>query len=93
MSATCMADSGYHPSVGVALVASIANSVLEPLGTKILFERYALENSAGPKDKDKIKSLKSKFGAFHGISSLLNLVVVVAVAAHGYWLASRIRFV
>lgn len=77
---------------GIALGGSIINFVVEPLGTKVLFERYALENASGPKDKEKIKSLKGKFGAFHGISSLLNLIVLIAVAAHGYYLASQISF-
>ena len=77
-------------AVGIALVGSVANYVVEPLGTKVLLERYALENASGPKDKEKIKSLKGKFGAFHGLSSLLNLVVLVAICAHGYWLSSHL---
>ena len=46
--------------VGIALVASLANFVIEPMGTGILMERYALENASGPKDKEKIKSLKGQ---------------------------------
>lgn len=80
----------FSSDAGIALLGSVANYVVEPLGSKVLFERYALENSSGPKDKEKIKSLKSKFGAFHGVSSLLNLVVLVAIAAHGYWLSSQL---
>ena len=77
---------------GIALVASLANFVIEPMGTGILMERYALENASGPKDKEKIKSLKGKFGAFHGLSSLLNLVVLIAIFSHGYWLSSHLVF-
>lgn len=79
-------------SLGIALAASLTNFVVEPLGTKVLFERYALENAQGPKDKDKIKSLKGKFGAFHGLSSLLNFIVLVAISAHGYWLSGLLSF-
>lgn len=77
-------------SLGIALVASLLNFVIEPMGTAVLMERYALENASGPKDKEKIKSLKGKFGTFHGFSSLLNLVVLIAIFSHGYWLASRL---
>jgi len=80
-------------SLGIALAASLANFVIEPLGTRVLMERYALENASGPKDKEKIKSLKGKFGAFHVFSSLLNLVVLIAIFSHGYWLSSRLVFV
>ena len=76
---------------GIALVASVLNFVTEPIGTKVLFERYNLEKAGGA-DKEKIKSLKAKFGAFHGLSSLLNLVVLVACASHGYWLSSSLSF-
>lgn len=76
---------------GIALVASIANFVTEPIGTKVLFERYELEKKGGA-SKEQIKSLKSKFGAFHGLSSLLNLIVLVACASHGYWLSSQLAF-
>lgn len=77
---------------GLALGASLINFVIEPLGTKVLFERYALEKSGGA-DKDRIKSLKAKFGAFHGLTSLMNLVVLVACASHGYWMSSRLVLV
>lgn len=72
---------------GIALGGSVLNFVTEPIGTKVLFERYELEKTGGA-DKEKIKSLKAKFGAFHGLSSLLNLIVLVACASHGYWLSS-----
>ena len=77
---------------GIALVASLMNFIIEPMGTGVLMERYALENASGPKDKEKIKSLKGKFGAFHGVSSLLNLVVLIAIFSHGYWLSSHLVF-
>lgn len=73
-------------------MASLINWVVEPLGTKVLFQRYELENAPGPKDKEQIASLKKKFSTFHGISSLLNLVLLVAVISHGWWLSSLITF-
>jgi hypothetical protein len=85
--------SGFRFSAGIALAASLLNFVIEPMGTRVLMERYALENASGPKDKEKIKALKGRFGAFHGFTSLLNLVVLIAIFSHGYWLSSRLVFV
>ena len=48
---------------GIALVASVLNFVTEPIGTKVLFERYELEKSGG-QDKEKIKSLKKEVWSF-----------------------------
>lgn len=75
----------------VGVVASVLNWVwIEPVNTKILFERYDLENSSGPKDHDRIKQLTKQFGKWHGISSTVNLVALCAVLAHTWALASRI---
>lgn len=48
---------------------------------------YDLENAAGERDSDRIQALYKQFGKWHGISSILNLVVLVAAFSHGWWLA------
>jgi hypothetical protein len=55
-----------------------------------MFERYELENSTGVRDEDKISVLKKKFGALHGVSSMLNLFVLVAAVVHGWSLAASL---
>lgn len=51
--------------------------------------RYDLENSDTHKDKDAIDKLRKKFGAWHGLSSMLNLGALCAALAHAWWLAGR----
>ena len=73
----------------IALVASLVNLLItEPIATKVMFERYDLENAEGPRDEAAIKALTKKFGAFHGISSLLNLAVLVCAVGHAYYLGA-----
>ncbi len=77
-------------SLGTALVSSLLNLlVLEPRATEVMFARYALEN-APTRDEQKIKQLMKEFGKFHGISSLVNLVSMVAGASYTWWLASAL---
>lgn len=77
-------------SLGTALGASLLNLlILEPKATTVMFERYALEN-APSRDEAKIKQLMKEFGKFHGISSLVNLVSMVAGASYTWWLASAL---
>ena len=73
----------------------MATSVLnwlwvEPVNTKLILERYALENQKGAKDEAKIKQMKKEFGKWHGASSVLNLAGLCGVLAHGWWLGSRL---
>ena len=80
-------------SLGVTFVATLANLlVVEPLSTKSMFERYALENApvGATRDEARISALRKEFGKLHGISSMLNLVALVAAVAHGAWLASHL---
>lgn len=80
-------------TLGVSLAASLINLLfLEPAATKVMFARYDLEN-APVRDEAAIKALYKKFGAFHGSSSLVNLVGMVGAVAHGWWLASRLVLV
>jgi hypothetical protein len=81
-------------SLGIALLGSLANCVyVEPTATKMMLDRYELENSSGPKDQELIKKMKKQFGAYHGASSLLNLIVLVAIVSHGWWLGSHLVLV
>jgi hypothetical protein len=53
--------------------------------------RYELEAQT-PRDEAQIARLKKQFGAWHGISSLLNLGTLVCAVSHGWWLARHIAF-
>jgi len=50
-------------------------------------DRHKLEN-AQPRDNERIKALYKQFGIWHGLSALLNLGVLVAAVAHGWYLAA-----
>jgi hypothetical protein len=65
-----------------------------------MFERYALENklaasAAKRSDADAatIKRLQGQFGKWHGVSSLINLVVLCASLSHAWTLAGRLALV
>ena len=76
--------------LGASVVASAANLFFtEPTATHLMFERYALEN-AKVRDEGKITALRKQFGKWHGISSLLNLVVLVCAVGHAYFLGGRL---
>ncbi len=50
---------------------------------------YDLENT-DKRDEPRIKALYKKFGKWHGISSVLNLVATVGAIAHGWWVAGML---
>merc|ERR1712113_1232316 len=64
---------------------------LEPQSTRVMFERYELEN-AGKKDSDEYKLAAKKFGPLHGMSSLANLGALIFTLAHSWWLGGVIKF-
>jgi hypothetical protein len=73
----------------VALAMTLLNQfVLEPLSTDNMFRRYDLDDTPGAQDTDEYKKLRSKFGMFHGMSSLLNLIAICAAVAHAFYLSS-----
>ncbi len=80
------------------LAAGAATSLLnlvvaEPGVTANMFARYKLEaEPAAVRDEAAIAKLRKQFGAWHGASSLLNLVALVAAVAHGVWLGARLGF-
>ncbi|PRW60938.1 Transmembrane 205 [Chlorella sorokiniana] len=76
--------------LGLGLASSLLSFlVVEPLCTRIMFQRYDLENAA-ERDEGTIKALAKQFGKWHGISSLINLATLVVAVGHGYWLAGRL---
>lgn len=84
-------------SVLTWLAASLAGSLvnwlfIEPKCTGVMFQRYDLENKEIKTEQDqaKIKGLYKQFGKWHGISSMINLVVLCAGFAHLWYLATLI---
>lgn len=76
-------------TLGAALSSTLLNLfILEPYSTKIMLERYDLENTEGGLDTDRYKVLKKTFGKMHGISSLSNLIALCGAVAHGFILSS-----
>jgi hypothetical protein len=76
-------------ALAVALAVTVLNQFyLEPKSTKIMFDRYEMEDVPGGKDSDAYKKLAGDFGKFHGISSLTNLVALCGAVAHGSYLAA-----
>ncbi|KAL4459187.1 hypothetical protein ABPG75_014052 [Micractinium tetrahymenae] len=77
--------------LGIGLGSSLLNLLfVEPYCTKVMFQRYALENKEGARDEGAIKALAKQFGKWHGISSLINLATLVVAVGHGWWLASNL---
>ncbi|GAX85780.1 hypothetical protein CEUSTIGMA_g13195.t1 [Chlamydomonas eustigma] len=81
--------------LGLGLASSVMNWVhIEPLATKLMFQRYDLENLPGEKTdevKEKIKALYKQFGMWHGISASLNLVILCCALSHGWYLGSSLN--
>ncbi|MEW5305599.1 MAG: hypothetical protein WDW38_008083 [Sanguina aurantia] len=79
-------------SLGYALAASLANWFwLEPKVTALMFDRYDLENKGEGKteaDKVKIGELYTDFGKWHGVSVMVNLLILCCVIAHGWTLSA-----
>jgi len=62
-----------------------------PMTSRMMFQRHRLEKEEGKAHNDPgasaaMKSLNRKFSAIHGIGSLINLGVVIAVGFHGLWI-------
>ena len=84
--------------LGSALASSLANLwLLEPRTTAVMKERAALEKMAPsvasgmyPQGKElRLKELGAAFGKWHGLSSLLNLIMFGALVSHGWVLVGR----
>lgn len=78
-------------ALGVAFGMTLINLFyLEPTSTKVMFDRYELEEKEGGKDSDEYKKLAASFGKFHGMSSLTNLIALCGAVAHAFFLASAL---
>jgi hypothetical protein len=74
----------------VSLVATLANQfTLEPKSTDNMLERYRLEDQ-GREDTDEYRDLRKKFGKFHGMSSLANLIALLGGVTHACYLGSAL---
>ena len=81
-------------ALGSAFVMTLLNLFyLEPTSTRIMFDRYELEEQEGGKNSAEYKKLAGNFGKFHGMSSLSNLVALCGAVAHGFFLASALALV
>ncbi|GMH37482.1 hypothetical protein BSKO_05355 [Bryopsis sp. KO-2023] len=77
-------------AVIIALISSLVNWLLvEPRATKVMFERYELENTK-PRDEKKIKELYKQFSMYHGASSIFNLTALLAGFGHAWTLAAAV---
>ena len=75
-------------SLAVSFVSTLLNLLyLEPTSTKVMFDRYQLEDD-GKKDSDEYSEKAKSFGKLHGRSSLANLVSLLGGLIHGVRLAS-----
>ena len=75
-------------SLAVSFVSTLLNLLyLEPTSTKVMFDRYQLEDD-GKKDSDEYSEKARSFGKLHGMSSLANLVSLLGGLIHGVRLAS-----
>jgi len=60
---------------------------LEPKSTRVMFNRYSLEDD-GKKDSEEYGAAAKSFGKLHGLSSLANLVALCGGVIHGCRLAA-----
>lgn len=72
----------------IAFIGTVVNQFyLEPQSTNNMMERYQLEDQ-GQAGTDRYQTLKKRFGQFHGLSSLINLIALCAGVVHGTILAA-----
>ncbi|CAK0840117.1 unnamed protein product, partial [Prorocentrum cordatum] len=77
-----------------SLLCTLANLLyLEPESTSVMFARYDMEKEeekSGEAWKRRNKELQARFGKLHGMSSLANLLALVALVVHGGAIAARL---
>lgn len=75
-------------SLAIAFFTTLLNLLyLEPTSTRVMFDRYSLEDD-GKKDSEEYSEKAKSFGKLHGMSSLANLVSLCSGVVHGIRLAS-----
>mmetsp|Transcript_23450 Transcript_23450/g.36137 ORF Transcript_23450/g.36137 Transcript_23450/m.36137 type:complete len:273 (-) Transcript_23450:54-872(-) len=78
-------------ALGSSMAMTLLNLFyLEPVSSSVMYNRYKLEDLPGGKESTKYKELKAKFGKFHGMSSLTNLIALCGAIAHGIYIASTL---
>lgn len=89
-----IADVAQAWCLATVLLTQGANDwVVGPLTSNTMFERQKLEKEEGKSYNDagvsdKMKELNKRFGMLHGVSYLLSMGAVVALAFHGLWLGN-----
>ena len=84
------------PLATMALCGVANMLIVGPATTKTMRQRKHQETRDGKKSYDAgphspaMKALNKRFGMLHGVSSLLNLVAIVAMVAYGVVLGGRI---
>ncbi|GAA97413.1 uncharacterized protein L969DRAFT_94467 [Mixia osmundae IAM 14324] len=81
---------------GVLLPSLLNWAAIGPWVTGIMFERHRLEKREGkaytdPEPSEEMKTLNSRFITAHSVSSIVNLVVVIALAWHTAWTGANGR--
>eukprot|EP00483_Globobulimina_turgida_P000492 UN00492 len=84
---------GYQKQIVyvTALLALLELLLIEPQATKALDVYLKLTKEQGEESQSKeFKKTKGKFFAWHGVSTLINIVSFVLQTFHVYWLASKL---
>ncbi|KZT74895.1 hypothetical protein DAEQUDRAFT_720081 [Daedalea quercina L-15889] len=94
LSSPAVADVAQAYTLASVLLMQAANHfVVGPLTSKTMFERHKLEKAEGKSYSeqgvsDDMKALNGRFSVLHGISSLFNLLAVIALIFHGLWIGN-----
>ncbi|KAF8202934.1 hypothetical protein BJ912DRAFT_1052955 [Pholiota molesta] len=89
-----VADVAQVYALGIVLLSQASNYfVVGPMTSKIMFQRQKLEKEEGktynePGVSAEMKALNVKFGSLHGISSLANLLAIIALGFHGVYIGN-----
>jgi len=89
-----VADVAQAYTLATTILTQAANLfIVGPMTSRTMFQRHRLEKEEGKSYNDagvsdKMKALNKTFGALHGVSSLLNLTSVLALAFHGLWIGT-----
>jgi hypothetical protein len=81
-----IATAKSQKALAVSLAMTLLNQfLLEPKSTRNMLDRYRMEDE-GRDNTDEYKALRKKFGKFHGMSSLTNLIALLGGVAHASYL-------
>jgi len=80
--------------LGLIVLMTSANWLwIGPATGKLIVERQKQERAEGKPSHDphvsqQMKAMNKRFGILHGLSSLFNLLVVIALIFHGLWITN-----